>query len=214
MARGKPRQTGKLKRRAAEKAPYDHVLILCVGETESVYFQEVRSACSLRAVNVEISPNAEGQDPSRMVKTAKELQKTQRAQKNEYDRIWLVFDKDRFEQFEAALNNCTHAGIDAAWSIPCFEYWLLIHFTHSDAPFRASGGLTGAQCCERVLLEHVPDYQKGSPVAFQATWDLVDRAIQTAERRLADPDWANQKNPSTYVHQLIKYLKALNPESK
>ena len=213
MAKGKPRQPGKLRRRAPERAPYDHVLILCVGETETVYFQEVRSACSLRAVNVVVSPDAVGQDPSRMIKTAKKSQKRQRAQKNDYDRIWLVFDRDRFEQFETALNNCKQADIDAAWSVPCFEYWLLIHFTQSDAPYRASGGLTGAQCCERALLEHVPDYQKGSPVAFQATWEHVDRAIKRAKRRLADPDWANEMNPSTNVHELIEYLRTLNQES-
>lgn len=214
MAKGKPRQPDKLRRRAAEREPYDHVLILCVGETESAYFQEVRSACSLRAVNVVISPDAEGQDPSRMVKTAKESQARQRAQKNEYDRVWLVFDRDRFEQFETALNNCNQTGIDSAWSVPCFEYWLLIHFTQTDAPFRASGGLTGAQCCERALLEHVPNYKKGSPMAFQATWEHVDRAIQRAKRRLADPDWAHEKNPSTNVHEIVEYLRTLNQKPK
>ncbi|TQE99099.1 MAG: RloB domain-containing protein [Spiribacter salinus] len=214
MGKGKPRQPGKLRRRAPKREPYDHVLILCVGESERVYFQEVRSACSLRAVNVVISPNAEGQDPSRMVRTAKKSQQRQRAQGNEYNQVWLVFDRDRFEQFETALNNCRQGGIEAAWSVPCFEYWLLIHFIQSDAPFRASGGLTGAQCCERELLKHIPDYQKGSPVAFQATWEHVDRAIQTARRRLSDPDWDNEKNPSTNVHELIEYLQTLNQEAK
>jgi len=213
MGRRKPRQPGTLRRRAPEKEPYDHVLILCVGLTENVYFQEVRTACSLRAVNVEIPSDAEGQDPLRMVRTAKESQRRQRAQKNEYDQIWLVFDRDRFEQFDTALHNCRDAGIETAWSVPCFEYWLLIHFTDSDSPFRARGGLTGPQCCERELRQYIPDYEKGSPVAFQATWKHVDEAIQRARRRLADPDWPHEKNPSTNVQALIEYLKKLNPES-
>lgn len=59
-----------------------------------------------------------------------------------YERVWLVFDYDADGQEEkekinkAFINTITGAdklSYGAAWSIPCFEYWLVSHYKFVDA---------------------------------------------------------------------------------
>lgn len=211
MPRGKARHTNRLRRRQARLEPYDRVLLLCVGQTERVYFEEMTRELSLSNLNIQIRQDAEGQDPGSMIRTALQLRKTEKKMGNDFESIWVVFDRDRFGQFESGIDQARANQVQVAWSVPCFEYWLVLHFEWTDAPFRATGGLTGAQCCERRLRQHLPDYKKGNIICFHGTWPRIEDAIRHAKRRLEDPDWQNEKNPSTNTHELVEYLMGLKP---
>jgi len=211
VPRGKARHANRLGRRRAQLEPYDRVLLLCVGRTERVYFEEMTRELSLSNLNIQIRQDAEGQDPGGMIRTAINLRQTEKKLGNDFESIWAVFDRDRFDQFESAIEQAHATRVQVAWSVPCFEYWLLLHFEWTDAPFRATGGLTGAQCCESRLRQHLPDYKKGGPICFHGTWSRVADAIRHAKRRLDDPDWRNEKNPSTNAHELVAYLMGLKP---
>ena len=41
-----------------------------------------------------------------------------------YQNIWVVFDKDDFEDFDKAIKEGLNKGYNIAWSNQSFEYWL------------------------------------------------------------------------------------------
>lgn len=55
-----------------------------------------------------------------------------RKQKNKgrYDQVWLVFDKDAIpdEDIERTFREAERDSVKIAFSNPCFELWLLLHF--------------------------------------------------------------------------------------
>ena len=57
----------------------------------------------------------------------KYTQKTVNHASKVYGQVWVVFDKDDYndEQFDSAIDNCNY---NVAWSNPNFELWLLAHF--------------------------------------------------------------------------------------
>ena len=50
-----------------------------------------------------------------------------------YQNIWVVFDKDDFEDFDQAIMEAARKGYKAAWSNQSFEYWIYLHFNYSDS---------------------------------------------------------------------------------
>ena len=50
-----------------------------------------------------------------------------------YQNVWVVFDKDDFEDFDKAVKCGYSKGYNIAWSNQAFEYWLYLHFYYSDS---------------------------------------------------------------------------------
>lgn len=49
--------------------------------------------------------------------------------KNNYDRVWAVFDRDEFPaKFQRSHCDGTKNSIEVAWSNEAFELWYLYHF--------------------------------------------------------------------------------------
>ncbi len=44
-----------------------------------------------------------------------------------YQYIWVVFDKDDFEDFDLAIKEGEAKGYHVAWSNQSFEYWIYLH---------------------------------------------------------------------------------------
>lgn len=209
MSKRRVRDLKSLGRRAPIREPYDHVLILCVGATERQYFESVRSECKLSTVNVEIPIDGEGRHPSGMVEAADVLAREKEKIDNPFDEVWLVFDRDRFEDFEVAITNAKQKDYKCAWSVPCFEFWFLLHFEYTDRPFRGSGGKTGAATVCTKLSEYIDGYKKGKTDVFSVTWDNVECALRRSRRRKDDAESVAERNPSSTVHDLVDYLRKL-----
>jgi hypothetical protein len=93
------------------------ILIVCEGEnTEPSYFKQFRLSSAT------IVPIGEGYHTVSLVERTIEL-----AQKNEYDQIWCVFDKDDFDDFNNAITIAEKKGFHVAYSNQAFEYWILLH---------------------------------------------------------------------------------------
>jgi len=147
----KERKAKSLRRRRAMRAPYDVILIVCEGgKTEPNYFSELKKAFRLSNTNVRIF--GRGADPLSVVNFAI---KTFR-QEPEFDRVYCVFDRDRHTTYDSALDKVrrTRLGkgtkIFAISSVPCFEFWLLLHFIYTTKPFDAP---PGNSICSRVIEE-------------------------------------------------------------
>lgn len=98
-------------------------LIVCEGEkTEPNYFRRFQKA------RVEVV--GAGADPSQVVKQALTLQAQARAQKQPFDVVWVVFDRDDFAHFNAAIDQARAKGLQVAYSNQAFELWYLLHFCY------------------------------------------------------------------------------------
>jgi len=213
MARRRPRQPDQLKRKAPKREPYDRVLIVCEGEkTEPVYFEDLRNHYALSTANIAVTP-ATGSDPISVVRHAKKLQKDEKKQGEQFDRIYCVFDRDEHTNFDAACQQLQANNFESARSWPCFEYWLLLHFGYQRNPFTPSQGKTAAQNCGSSLKSQLPAYSKGMRGVFQELIPRMDSAKQNAAQALNDSQVTGEANPSTEVHLLVGYLQNLKSES-
>lgn len=105
-------------RRINTRPERETYLILTHGKnTEPSYFS------SFRLSNIPLKWRS--LDPLGLVKYAQTIDAI-----NNYDHVWLVFDKDEFtdENFNEAINQARNSGIKVAYSNQAFEYWLLLHF--------------------------------------------------------------------------------------
>jgi len=213
--RRKAKQTRDLKRKQARRAPYDKVLIVCEGEkTEPNYFRELRDFYRLNSANIEISGDC-GSAPINVVKRAKELYRKEQRKGIPFDRVYCVFDKDTHDSYKPALQTVINAKPKGTFfainSIPCFEYWLLLHFGYTAKPFY---GITDAKSAgDQVLDElkkHIVDYAKGNHGYFERLIDDLPRVIQYSKRALKSANASGTDNPSTLVHELVEYLQGLS----
>jgi hypothetical protein len=206
----KERKAESLRRRQAMKAPYDVILIVCEGgKTEPNYFTELKKAFRLSNANVMIC--GRGSDPLSVVNFAIETFRRER----EFDRVYCVFDRDRHTTYSAALDKVkrTRLGkgskIFAIPSVPCFEFWLLLHFAYTTRPFDAPAG---DSICAKVieeLMNHLPAYRKGDQDIFNKIQDKLDNAITNARSVEQYHQTSGTDNPSTLVHSMVEYLRDL-----
>jgi len=211
--RRKARTAHSLRRRQARRSSYDMVLIVCEGEkTEPNYFKGLIDDFRLNTANVVVAKKTGGSSPKTIVDFAlKEYEKEE-----EYDRIYCVFDKDRHSTYLSALDRIKRANLKeghsiiAITSVPCFEFWLLLHYVYTTKQFDTHHG----SICANVILDlrkHIPDYNKCNINIYQITRDRMDNAIEHSKKVLSHCKTGGTDMPSTKVHELVKYLKKLKP---
>lgn len=116
-------------------------LIVCEGKkTEPNYFRALIDECksqnngakidkqrTIVSIAAKIGAGAVG--TGNLVNKAKKLEKEyKRKHQVPFDRVWLVFDKDDFKDFNKAIADAKKEGMKCAWSNGAFELWFLLHF--------------------------------------------------------------------------------------
>lgn len=135
------------------RAVVKSVCLVVEGCTEKNYFtflaqklrKHLRGALALRV------EDAGGGSPKTVVSRACKLRKIRN-----YDLIFVIFDIDRPQQeVKEALSRAQKCKVDCYMAKPCFERWLLAHFSQY---------LPSSKRCEdflKQLSQHVPGYKKG-----------------------------------------------------
>lgn len=148
--------------------------------------------------------------------TGKLIEKTEeivRKAKIWYQNIWVVFDKDDFDDFDQAIIEGTVKGYKVAWSNQAFEYWIYLHFYYSDSALHRD--VWNEKLDEVFRQYQIGDgrYHKNYEDIYEMldTYDGVNSAIKNAKRRMAGYD-ADRMPPSAYdpgttVHLLVEELK-------
>ena len=111
--------------RRGQKVVRCSILIVCEGtKTEPNYF-EAFAKRQQGIIVYDIEVKGLGRGTRDVVEKAISLKN-----KNNYDRVWAVFDKDEFpaKDFNEAIAMGQRNGIEAAWSNEAFELWYLYHF--------------------------------------------------------------------------------------
>lgn len=212
MARRGVRSARAYRRKEAVREPYDTVLVVCEGgKTEPEYFQGLRKVLRLSSANITVVPSHYGNDPVSVVRYAID---THKQEKESYDRMYCVFDRDGHANYEQALDRVNHirlrkGKLEAITSVPCFEIWVLLHYEYTAAPYAAAGGKSA---CDRVIESiriHLPQYEKALAGVFEKLHARIDRAIAHAERLSNENRETRSDNPATRVHELVNYLRSL-----
>lgn len=130
-----------------------------------------------------------------------------------YQNIWVVFDKDDFENFDQAIADGKAKGYHIAWSNQSFEYWLYLHFNYSDAALHRNDWKDKLDVIFKKLNLGEGTYRKNYENIYELVdiYDGVNTAIKNAKRRMAEFDSNKCKpsefNPGTTMYLLMEQLK-------
>jgi len=208
--RRRAKQAKDLARKKAKRSRYAKVLIVTEGEkTEPNYFNELKDHLELNSANIRISGDC-GSGPISVVKYAMQQYRSERDTGDPFDKVFCVFDRDAHASYQQALDKLEAARpketFFATNSVPCFEYWLLLHFGYTTAQFQAVGA---SSACDRLIEElrkYMPAYQKNDASVFDQLISQLPQAKIFAARALKEAQDNQDDNPSTKVHELIEYL--------
>ncbi len=177
-------------------------MIVCEGaKTEPNYFEDLRKHYELSAINIRIPREEHGSDPVSVVDFAIQEYKKDK----DYDRVYCVIDRDRHTNFNEALDKITRIKFEgvkfhATTSIPCFEFWLLLHFKYTTQPNISCKEI------ETELKRFLKEYKKGDEEIFSKTKGGIEKAIRNASKVEKYHRTSRTNNPSTKVHHLVGYL--------
>jgi len=199
------------RREKARRAPYERILIACEGKkTEPNYFKDLRKAFGLNPMNVVIADKRHGLDPMSLVEYALDVYKKE----PDFNHVYCVFDRDKHLTYDAALDKISAfhmrrgAILHPITSIPCFEIWLLLHFTYTTRSFCAAGGDSNCALLISDLKQYILDYEKGADNIFIGD-ERLDMAINNAKQLEEFHLTSGTDNPSTKIHLLVEYLRCL-----
>lgn len=209
----KAKQARELARKKAKRAPYAKVLIVCEGEkTEPNYFSGLKDHLELNSANVIVTGDC-GSSPMSIIKHAIRQYREERDAGDPFDKVFCVFDRDTHETYQQALDTIKGARpkdtFRAITSVPSFEYWLLLHFEYTTAPFTAMGRKSAGDRVIEKLRKYMPEYQKGDKSVFDQLIEQLPQAKVFAERSLNAARINETDNPSTLVYELVEYLQSI-----
>ncbi len=133
------------------------LLVVCEGKlTEKIYIEGVRRQHEIPSNLIQLVPGAG--TPKTLVDRAVELKKSNakahKSGSNErFDEVWCVFDRDSFTCIPDALQKAAAHGIKIAFSNPCFELFLLLHFCECNADLHRDK-------VREKLKQYLPNYDK------------------------------------------------------
>ena len=186
-------------------------LIVCEGtKTEPHYFEALikNYISTVREVTIE----GEGRATVALVDRTLEIkQELERKNAMSFDRVWVVFDKDDFDDFNDAIKKANKLGFHSAWTNEAFELWYCLHFEYLDTGI---GRADYINKLEEAFKEKLGDshfeYKKGNPDIYSLLQqygreDLAKRFAQQLRGLYTGTDYAAHK-PCTMVDKLVEEL--------
>ncbi len=201
--------------------PGDAFLIVTEGTVaEPHYFEQLRRTLELSLVHVQIKPG-DASDPRHVIETAARAAKDQvkRAKRGElqidepekFDQVFAVIDTDvavRQDHWNDVVQLARARKVRLAPSMPCFEFWLLLHLGYTTRTDLLDGDTA------KSVLKHALgcDYAKNADTTRAAIDKLLPKwpeAVVHSERVCAHHSKAATPppaNPSTEVGRLVRAL--------
>lgn len=218
-----------LERKLAKQAA--DILIVCEGETEGDYMRHIRKlwniegkidvidasqhVCITQFIEINKPPPhigsvKYGSSAKSVVNYAIEVAKKRKTPFKPYQQIFCLFDKDDPIKFAEAIQKSRPirgGKVVKITSVPCIEYWLLLHFEKADAP------LGTAKNTIAKLKNYISDYSEDKKRIDKDRFKLLcgNKGIESATR------WAkslseqakqlNTDDPTTKMFELINEIK-------
>ena len=212
----KKRRTERKKRKFGYKRPRaNSYLIVTEGKrTEPLYFNGMKKLIQARiggTVDIVELPvihiQGEGCSTGKLIEKTDEIVSRSKIM---YQNIWIVFDKDDFDQ---AIRDGEERGYKIAWSNQAFEYWLYLHFYYSDTALHRE---QWKEKLDEIFKQYGlgdGQYHKNQENIYELvnTYDGVNTAIKNAKRRMneffSQKELPSEFDPGTTVHLLAEELK-------
>ena len=186
-------------------------LIVCEGtKTEPHYFEALINnyISTVREVTIE----GEGRATVALVDRTLEI-KTELERKNamSFDRVWVVFDKDDFDDFNEAIKKARKLGFHSAWTNEAFELWYYLHFEYLDTGISRTAYIEKLEEAFRSRMgDESFNYRKGNPDIYSILQqygreDLAKRFARQLRTLYTGTNYATHK-PCTMVDKLVDEL--------
>lgn len=191
------------------------ILIVCEdGKSSKLYFEAFKKDKKLKrdlaSVMIKVV-HPRDHSPLGLVKAAKKKKLKARRERNPYDEIWIVLDKDYHANIDKAFNMARDNKIHIALSSICFEYWVLLHFEKTMKAFRK---------CDKIISyirrKHYSNYLKKSnayPVLIEKTKLAISNGKWVVKQNMNDIERGvklYELAAYTDVHLLVEKL--INPK--
>ena len=155
------------------------LLIVCEDEKSSkLYFESFKRDEKLKrqlsSVDIEVV-HPKDHSPVGLVNKAKEKKKKAKRNRNPYDEVWIVLDKDGHANLDQALITARDNKINVGLSVMCFEYWILLHFEKKKKHFTKCDDIISY-----IKNTHFKDYVKSINI-YASLKDKVNIAIENGE---------------------------------
>jgi len=214
----KKRRESRKQRKYEYKTPKaNSFLIVTEGErTEPLYFKGIQKLIKEKVggmVEIVEAPvidiYGEGCAPGKLIEITEQIIKKA---KIIYQNVWIVFDKDDFDDFDQAIKDGINKGYKIAWSNQSFEYWLYLHFNYSDSALHRDMWYEKLNDIFKQYDLGNGTYQKNykNIYAIVNSFDGVNTAIKNAKRRMSTfnsgVDNPSEYNPGTMVYKLVQEL--------
>lgn len=136
------------------------------------------------------------------------------ARSKKFDHVYCAIDRDDHPRFEAAVQVARQhsSKVTIRASFPSYEYWLLLHFAKSRAPYGRQGNLSAGDLVVRDLCAHkeMENYGKGSTEGlFEKLKPRLPLAMKWADQVLREAEIVGNLNPSTTLHELLREFERL-----
>ncbi len=199
------------KRNENTRSGFVSILIVCEGEkTEPNYFEALKKDRYSKILDVKVE--GEGRNTVSLIKKTIKIRDSS---VKLYDRVWAVFDKDSFKDFNKAIKLAEDNDILCAWSNESFEFWYCLHFRHLDS------GVSRYQyidMLEREIKNKTKNkkykYKKNDPNTYFLLKEYGNEANAIMYAKKIEESYPNKNyskhNPSTMVYKLVEELN--NPE--
>ncbi len=199
------------KRKEDTRDKYVRFLIVCEGtKTEPEYFKALikNHISAVREVEIE----GEGRATVALVDKTLEIKK-ELENKNDmsFDRVWVVFDKDDFEDFNEAIKKTNKLGFYSAWTNEAFELWYFLHFEYLDTGIGRADYIDKLEDAFRKRMNN-PDfkYEKGNPDIYNLLQlygqeELAKRFAKRLRSLYTGSNYATHK-PCTMIDKLVEEL--------
>lgn len=215
MMKRNERAGRKKQRRINSRTPnFERILIISEGiKTEKSYFESIikhiqerfRENMILDKVDLDIKGTGRG-----TMKVVEYALKSRN--RHTYSQVWVVIDKDLFNDFDEAIKKAEDEGLFVAWSNQSFELWYLLHFQDVTSTMDNITIINKLSAhLQQNDIQNEP-YSKSKPLSFLDLQSSIDLAIQRSERLLKNHqaqgnELPSKMNPATTVSNLINIIK-------
>ncbi len=209
--RSRKRTEAALARGKSSRRPRECILIVCEGaETEPNYFNSLWRHIRLRTVDVRVvGQGAEIRgvvDAAIRLREERDHEARESVQTAPFDEVWCVVDtecRNDNPSWEPGVDQARSNDLRLAWSNPCFEYWILLHFD------RVGRSFNGYEAIKSHVRKHIPNYDKTSDY-FAILAPRIPQAIENS-KSIHRTQWQHTPrsidcNPATTVHELVERL--------
>lgn len=188
---------------AKKRTPPTTVFIACEGSnTEPLYFEKLN----------EIMEEEDNYPFAITVYPDKELDKNPKTDaiglvnvaidcKEDFDELWVVFDKDGYTKHKEAFELAKENNINVAFSSISFESWVLLHFERSNMSFAKSANIID----EKFLSNnrYLEDYAKSGD------YNLYPKIQDKTKKAFKNASWLrnclNSNNPNYSIYEVNPY---------